>query len=82
MCGARFLSYRDIYSISGNVNTGAVSVNQRKIPVELYGENGSLIAETLTDTEGAYQFEALLAGNYSVRVAQERKTRKAYCRFR
>ena len=69
LCGARFLSYRDIYSISGNVNTGAVSVNQRKIPVELYGENGSLIAETLTDAEGAYQFEALLAGNYSVRVA-------------
>lgn len=69
LCGARFLNYKDIYSITGRVNTDNVSVNSRKIPVELYGEDGKLIDETLTDAEGVYQFDSVFAGNYSVRIA-------------
>ncbi len=69
LCGARFLSYRDIYSIAGRVNTGNVPVSSRKIPVELYGEDGKLVDETLTDAQGVYQFTSVFAGNYSVRIA-------------
>ena len=38
------------------------------IPVELLNAAGSVIATTITNTEGIYNFKLLLAGIYSVRV--------------
>ena len=37
------------------------------VKVELFDENGTLIASTTTDSSGAYKFENLANGNYSVK---------------
>ena len=55
-------------SISGNVgaNTPDGKVGIEDVTIQLFDADGTLIAETLTDENGDYEFTGLEPGNYSI----------------
>ena len=71
--------YADDYSIHGlvyrdgdrNETHGATEKGYANQTVELRDKDGKVVATTTTDENGAYSFEKLPAGNYTVKVVKD-----------
>jgi hypothetical protein len=57
------------YDLNGNGIQDDGELGIEGVIVELYDDQGTLLNTTTTDTNGYYLFENLLAGNYTVKVA-------------
>ncbi len=76
--GARFLKYTT-YRLSGVVDTGDTGMDPEGIRVKKdpVTAEDTEIADTLTDPEGRYQFEGLMAAEYTVKVEKGEDNKEA-----